>query len=234
MTGNRFQILRPVSISLGLGLLYVADRNSAWQSKLSGEYREWYYSHEEYRRAVKLVSKTQSDRMKVAGRSVDSAFSDLSPFQIVKEVEKVRTSYTGIVECIAIDSMHEVAASIGSNLLAVDVKNEDGDSFARDLDKMSPAASIEEREDVLRQHAGLKSTYKTFVIAMASAKEAAAREKMLNTLTDPPHTLLRGNKYFFNEYMWWGGLCLSGAGGLTMLRGWREMALKFVELMLKK
>ena len=185
--------------------LYASEKNSDWENKLQQDYRQWRESHEEYQKAVKLVSKTQVDKLNICGKAASDELNTIMiPHEIVKKVRQVKESYESIYMAIVTDILTTY------NDMSHDTLNStnENDEFAC---LSSATVSIKEKEEFLKTQSGMKNSYKSYVIAYASAKEAIARDKMLDTLHTMPGTYLftDDNKLIWNtNYMQIGGFVL--------------------------
>lgn len=190
-------MIRRTCVPLSVGCYFIANKNDQWERKLQQQYREWYNAHEEYRRAVKMVSKQQSDSMSLAAKNVEEGFYRIdNPRMLVKAVKNVASSYRGV------NNPHGAVTSLD------DV-----------LKEMHSEVSVEDREDIICLHFGLKHQYKSFAIAIASSKEATARDKLLTALRDKPFTLITDDEEWYlpnTRYLYWLSF-ISGLGGATLL-----------------
>ena len=155
--------------------------------------------------------------MNFAGKQAkDGIYTVQSAREIVRCVRSVKESYKGIHGELVEDMMTNMDQAVKSKLFPYSAMNGeiDDENFVALLD---PNLDVEERNKILRRHVGLKNSYTTFLIAIASEKEATARNKMLTTLHNIPITCVFDieDYYLFNtRYMFWFGVvgsCCSGA-----------------------
>ena len=209
--------IRRSSIPFSIGCYYVAECNSKWEKQLQDDYRNWFGAHEAYRRAVKLISKVQADKMNLVGQDVeDKLYKIDSPVRVISAVKKVKASYSGINRAMVMDLLTQTDQAAKSNIAPFEVTSEDEYNVF-----INSATSVEDRESILKLHLGLKHQYGAFAIAMASSKEAIASDKMLTTLHEKPFTLLTDNEkhYLWNtRCLFWLSLisCIGGGSWLLL------------------
>ncbi len=205
------------SLPVSVGCYYVAENNYEWERQL--DYRHWYYAHEEYRRALKLLSKLQANQMSLATKDVEeNLYRFDSPQLLIRAVTDVRSSYSGINTEMAQDT-HTNQAVTSKSLPHSAMGEAETLKLDDVLSALNTDTTVEDRVEIVRLHVGLKHEYQAFAIAMASSKEAMARDKMLTTLHEKPFTLITDDEkwYMWNtRYLFWISLW-SGLGGVTWI-----------------
>lgn len=197
--------------------IYSANSNLTWEKKMKEAYRSWAAAHEDYRGVIKTLSKTQSDKMNIAGRSLSGKMATvISPHEMIREVINVQRSYKGIHQALISDLMVETKRSTTSQVLPADVVNRSVDESDYLLFE-NPETSVEVREEILKKHTGLRNSYKTFAIALASQKESISRQALMAALDDRPITFLftADSRYYWNTTgMFRFGVLGSGLSGI--------------------
>lgn len=229
------RILRGISFPASLTCYTIGEKNYEWENSLKTKHKIWFNAHENYRRTVKMVSKTQSDKMNRAGESAsEMLFNIASPQELIKSVQYVKASYSGINRAIVDDLIKETQQSLKSNLVSNDAMNRElSDEDYNALDNKN--TSIEDREIILQRHVGLKNSYKSFLISMASSKENDARDDMIQTLQSKPFTFITDDNdlYLFNtRYMFVCGVVGSILSGSFIIIGERVAFAKMLKALL--
>jgi hypothetical protein len=229
------RISRVIAFPVFYACFEIGKTNYEWENKLKIKLKLWYEAHEEYRRAVKMVSKSQSDKMSKAGESASGIlFNPSSPQKLIQTVQHVKSSYSGINRAIVDDLIRQTQQSVKSSIVSHDAINcSISDEDYNALDNIN--TSIEDREEILQRHVGLKSSYKSFLISMASAKENAARADMLEALESKPYTFITDNDdtYLLNtKYMFGIGVLGCILSGSFLLVGERAVIVRAIRALL--
>lgn len=227
---------RRCSLPFSIGCYFVASKNFEWERQLQKDYRQWFNAHEEYKRAVKLVSKVQADIMGLATKEVEEHLYKLDPPQLLKAVKDVKSSYRGINDELnddVKDNLIRTKQATKSDILPHSAVSEIyASKLEEELNSLGFNSTVEEREDLILLHVGMKHQYQSFAIAMASSKEAIARDRMLTTLHEKPYTLITDDEKWYlvnTRYLFWVSM-LSGLGGATwILVGEKELLKQVVQ-----
>ena len=220
---------RMVFFAGSISCVGIAEHNSNWERKLRNQYRKWYEAHEDYRRAVKLVSEVQSDKMKKASQAAyDNLCMPTSIKSIMNDLKNIDSSYQDVNIQIVKDAIASYQQETKSNFPCHHAKSED-------INKLNKNSTSVEERDIIIQDLGLKNTYKSFAIAMASSREATARDNMLETLYNKPYTIIIDHEDYFlinTRYIFWLGFMLSFLSGTVILHAERDFFIRVARAIL--